>query len=340
MRFLLFSGLQPPFCVVVFSLSFLDRILKKGTTISRRAFVGGFLAATAGAWVLESDRFSARLIRGAVGDFTRDLAKPAKPTPELWNPNGITACWIGHATVLVNFYGTTILTDPVLFDRVGVDLGLTVVGRKRLIAPALNAQEMPKVDIVLLSHAHMDHLDTRTLEVLNKDAQVVTASATDDLVRECGYAKVSALGWGEKTTLCTSSGKVEMEAFEVKHWGARWGSDSYRGYNGYLIRKDGQEILFGGDTAYSSSFRNLKAKPRLAIMPIGSYGSKSGNHCTPEEAILMANEANAEYVLPIHHNTFPIGREPLQEPLQRFEASLEKERIALRHVGDTWSLPG
>jgi L-ascorbate metabolism protein UlaG (beta-lactamase superfamily) len=126
----------------------------------------------------------------------------------------------------------------------------------------------------------------------------------------------------------------------VKHWGARWKTDSYRGYNGYVIRKDGKEFLFGGDTAYSKTFKDLSVKPDLAIMPIGSYGSKSGNHCTPEEAILMANECRANYVLPIHHKTFPIGKEALEEPLQRFERGIEQERIALRAVGETWELPG
>lgn len=329
--------LQLSWVVIIFSPILLD--LKKGLSISRRAFVSGCLAAAAGTWVLQSDRFSARLIRGSVGDFTRDVITPIKPTPKLWNPNGITATWIGHATVLVNFYGTTILTDPVLFDRVGVDLGVAVAGRKRLVGAALQPEEFPKIDLILLSHAHMDHLDTRSLEVLDRSAQVVTAAETQDLVHECGYSRVTPLRWNQKTSIKSSSGQLEVEAFEVKHWGARWGSDTQRGYNGYVLRKDGREILFGGDTAYSGTFKNLKGRPALAVMPIGSYGSKSGNHCTPEEAVLMANECRAEYVMPIHHRTFPIGREPIHEPLERFEQAIEKERIAIREAGETWVLP-
>jgi L-ascorbate metabolism protein UlaG (beta-lactamase superfamily) len=296
--------------------------------------------AAAGAWICDSDAFSARLVRGVFTDSTRDVIVPLRPTPEQWNPNSITATWIGHATVLVNFYGTTILTDPVFFDRVGADIGFGTIGRKRLIAPALSVKELPPIDLVLLSHAHMDHLDMPSLHALPKRSAVVTAKKTEDIVAECRFREVTPLGWGQSTRVKTSGGELEVAAFEVKHWGARWRTDSYRGYNGYILKKDGKEVLFGGDTAYSPTFKGLATKPELAIMPIGSYGSKSGNHCTPEESIQMSNECRAKYVLPIHHKTFPIGREPLEEPMERFQTGIEAERIALKEVGETWQMPG
>jgi L-ascorbate metabolism protein UlaG (beta-lactamase superfamily) len=129
-----------------------------------------------------------------------------------------------------------------------------------------------------------------------------------------------------------------VEAFEVNHSGARWSSDSYRGYNGYLLRKDGKQVLFGGDTALSPTFRNLRGKSDLGIMPIGSYGRIGASHCTPEQAVQMANEGGVEHFMPVHHKTFPIGKEPMEEPMQRLDAIIEKQRIALREIGETFVL--
>ncbi len=288
----------------------------------------------AGLWIAQSDQFSARLVRGVCSDCTNTMAHSEIPTPASWNPNAITAAWIGHATVLLNFYGTTILTDPVMFERVGFKVAGLVVGRKRLVAPALSIAQLPKIDLVLLSHAHMDHLDEPTLRALPKSSAIITASKTADLINDLSFKSVQELKWGEKTVLKTTSGGLEVEAFEVNHSGARWTNDTYRGYNGYLLRKDGKQVLFGGDTALSSTFKN-RGRSELGIMPIGSYGRLGASHCTPEQSIQMANDANVEKFMPVHHKTFPIGQEPIEEPLQRLEASIEKERIALREIGQT-----
>jgi L-ascorbate metabolism protein UlaG (beta-lactamase superfamily) len=294
--------------------------------------------AMAGLWVGQSECFSARLVRGVCTDFTRDVNKALKPVPSEWNPNALTAAWLGHATVLLNFYGTTILTDPAMFERVGYKFGGAVIGRKRLVAPALSIAELPKIDLVLLSHAHMDHLDVPSLRALGAGSQVVTASKTTDLLSGCPFRSVTELKWGQKALVKTSSGSLEVEAFEVNHSGARWSSDTYRGYNGYLLRKDGRQVLFGGDTALTSTFKDLHGKSDLGIMPIGSYGRVGSSHCTPEQAVKMANEAGVQHFLPVHHKTFPIGGEPIDEPLQRLEAAIEPERIALRQIGATFKL--
>ncbi|MGV3771275.1 MAG: MBL fold metallo-hydrolase [Verrucomicrobiales bacterium] len=274
-----------------------------------------------------------------MSDYIRDPVRPTKPTPGNWNSNAITAAWLGHATVLINFYGATILTDPVLFSKIGADLGLFTVGRKRVVQSALTAEELPKIDLVILSHAHMDHMDFKSLKALGSHPEVVTSAKTKELLQPLGFKAVSELKWNEKARIKTASGDLEVEAFEVKHWGARWKSDTFRGYNGYLIRKDGKQIMFGGDTAMTSSFKELnRGKSQLAIMPIGSYGRSTESHCTPEEAVQMANEGRAEYIIPVHHSTFPIGKEPLAEPMERLSGSLEKERIAIRKIGQTFQL--
>src|SRR5215467_12424238 len=107
----------------------------------------------------------------------RPIARPfARPEPLKWSDATVTTAWIGHATVLVNFFGVKILTDPVLFPRIGIRIPfLFTIGPKRLTAPALRIDQLPKIDIVLLSHAHFDHTDWRTLRKLERSTKVVTA---------------------------------------------------------------------------------------------------------------------------------------------------------------------
>jgi L-ascorbate metabolism protein UlaG (beta-lactamase superfamily) len=265
-----------------------------------------------------------------------------RPDPEQWTDNGITAAWLGHATVLVNFYGVNILTDPVLLDRVGADFRLGTLGLRRRVAPALRTHELPRIDLVALSHPHLDHFDSATLRRLPRQAQVVTARFTGDLLARNRFAGVHELAWGEQRQVITPGGEVRVEAFAVKHWGARWRRDMHRGYNGYVFEREGRKIIFGGDTAFSTTFAGLKSKGPydLAIMPIGTYDPWIISHCTPEEAVNMASQAGAHYILPIHHQTFRLGREPKLEPIERFCAALsrEPERIALREIGESFVL--
>src|SRR6266481_8614645 len=106
-----------------------------------------------------------------------------KPEPSKWNDAQVTAAWIGHATVLINFFGINILTDPVLFSRIGIRLPGFTIGPKRLSAPALSFDELPKIDLVLLSHAHFDHLDLRTLQRFGASTKIITARARRDLLK-------------------------------------------------------------------------------------------------------------------------------------------------------------
>mgnify|MGYP001792714712 CR=1 FL=1 len=177
-----------------------------------------------------------------------------KPEPLKWSNAQLTLAWIGHSTVLINFFGVTILTDPVLFRRVGIRLPGFTIGPKRLTAPALGLHELPKIDLVVLSHAHFDHLDLRTLRCFDESTSVVTARATGDLLKGTRFREVAELQWGETKTLNTAEGDTDITAFRVKHWGARTEHDTHRGYNGYLIGRRGRRILFAGDTAMTDNF--------------------------------------------------------------------------------------
>jgi L-ascorbate metabolism protein UlaG (beta-lactamase superfamily) len=270
----------------------------------------------------------------------------AKPEPLRWNDSEVTAAWIGHATVLINFFGINIITDPVLFPRIGIRLPGFTIGPKRLTVPALKFRELPRIDLIVLSHAHFDHFDLRTLHRFDELTRVITAPNTADLLRWTRLRDITELRWDETKVLNIASqmkGDIAISAFQVRHWGARKQRDDYRGYNGYVIERNGRRILFGGDTAMTNTFAELSQHGPLdlAIMSIGAYNPWIQSHCTPEQAIEMATAAGARFIIPVHHQTFRLSFEPFREPIERFQAALSNtpERIALREIGETFVLP-
>ncbi|MCU1257221.1 MAG: hypothetical protein JWO80_106 [Bryobacterales bacterium] len=261
------------------------------------------------------------------------------PIASRWPETGLYATWLGHSTVLIKADGVTILTDPIFSKRAGLNLGPVTLGVKRLAPPALKLRELPKIDAIVLSHAHMDHFDLPSLRALkNRDTAVFTASKTGDLLKAARYREVHELAWGESV----ETDGIAVRAFEVNHWGARMRSDTYRGYNGYVIDAGRYRILFGGDTAMTDSFANLKSRRGidLGIMPIGAYNPWIRFHCTPEQAWRMGNDAGAEFLLPVHHQTFQLSREPYTEPIERFHAAAGSatNRIALSAIGQEFHL--
>jgi L-ascorbate metabolism protein UlaG (beta-lactamase superfamily) len=257
-------------------------------------------------------------------------------TPNLvhWDKHELAATWIGHATTLLRVGGMTILTDPVLSNRVGVGLCVATGGPMRLVAPALTVRQLPKLDLILISHAHFDHLDRPTLARLPKNVPVVTAHRTHDLVRDLGFRRVTELQWGERVQV----GAATITAREVRHWGARTFYDHHRGFNAYVIEAGGKRVLYGGDTAYHDGFRDV---PRvdLAVLGIGAYDPYIQAHATPEQALAMADHCRADRILPMHHSTFRLSHEPVNEPLERLmNAVRDQERVIAREIGKLWAL--
>jgi L-ascorbate metabolism protein UlaG (beta-lactamase superfamily) len=280
--------------------------------------------------------------RAAPAFFRRvkaDIQRPVEPAPRTpriasWPTQGLHAAWIGHSTVALSIDGFTILTDPVFSTRIGIRLGPVTLGLKRLVEPASTLAAVPRPDLILLSHAHMDHFDIPTLRRLeNRGTAVITAANTTDLLRPNRYGSVQELRWNQTTQV----GPATVRAIEVSHWGARMRNDTHRSYNGYLIEAGRYRVLFAGDTAYTDSFRSIRSsKPvDLAIMPIGAYDPWIRVHCNPEQAMAMANQAGAEFVLPVHHRTFQLSREPEHEPLERLleAAGSSDHRVCIRDFG-------
>jgi L-ascorbate metabolism protein UlaG (beta-lactamase superfamily) len=264
---------------------------------------------------------------------------PYHPSLKSWSNRGLNAAWLGHSTVLLMLDGFTILTDPVFSTRVGLNFGPFTIGIKRLVDIATPMLDLPPIDLILLSHAHMDHFDLPSLRDLeNKRTHVVTADSTSDLLRPKRYGQVHELRWNHHVRI----GPAVITAFEVAHWGARMRSDLYRGYNAYLLEVGAHRIIFGGDTAYTDSFKQLRSsRPvHLAIMPVGAYDPWIRMHCNPEQAWAMANHAGAEYVLPVHHQTFQLSREPQFEPIERLvtTAGANPERVCVREIGQEFHL--
>ena len=279
-------------------------------------------------------RFGRRFMKERVRELRVPVAPPPhRPRPAEWSDERLTVAWLGHATVLMNFYGTWLLTDPALRPRVGVSAGGVTLGPRRLVRPALGVKELPALDAVLVSHAHMDHCDLGTLRRLPRRSAAIVPKGMRDLVRR--FARVEELQWGEAAEV----GGARVELIEVSHWGARRLTDRHRGYGGFLIEKNGRAVVFGGDTAYTPAFSRLLAERGkridLAVLPVGGYNPYLQVHANPEQAWAMSREMGAEFILPMHHSTFKLSREPAGEPVSRLleAAGRETWRVALTEVG-------
>ena len=265
---------------------------------------------------------------------------PAPRRPDLvnWEQRDLAAAWIGHATVLLRVGGKTILTDPVFSSRVGIGTGLFTIGPRRFYRPAISIRQLPKVDLILISHAHFDHLDRPSLSRLPKNIPVITAHHTLDLVRDLGFRSITELQWGESLRM----GELNVTAQQVKHWGARTFYDKHRGFNAYLLEAGKRRVLYGGDTAYHEGFREIGGirGVDLAILGIGAYDPYIAAHANPEQAWAMADHCRADHVLPMHHSTFKLSYEPVHEPIERLLAAAGRlaDRIIATQIGASWSL--
>src|SRR5256714_6565340 len=184
-------------------------------------------------------RFAGKFVRDRVEESRLPvLPAPHRPRPAEWSDERLTVAWLGHATVLINFYGTWLLTDPALRTRVGVRVGGVTLGPRRLVRPALTLRELPALDAVLVSHAHMDHCDLGTLRRLPRRMRAIVQEGNRDLVRR--FARVDELSWGESVEVKGA----RVEAIEVNHWGARKLTDKHRGYGGLFAEKRGRAHAF------------------------------------------------------------------------------------------------
>lgn len=288
-----------------------------------------------------SRRYPAELARsvldalGGANGFTDGPAERAAALAALDRAD-LGAAWLGHASVLAKVGDTRVLLDPVLSGRIGPRLAGRTVGLGRLSPAPLSPAQVPEVGLVLLSHAHFDHLDVPTLAALNSPgAVVVTARGTSSLVPG-RFARVLELGWGESVRV----GGVEVTALRPEHWGARTALDRARGFNAYLVRslgERGRSLFFGGDTAATDAFRGVHAD--LAVMGVGGYRPWEHAHATPEQVWGMFRGMRADRLLPVHHSTFRLSDEPAGEPMERLlrVAGRDEGRVIVPDPGAVWT---
>lgn len=220
---------------------------------------------------------------------------------------GIT--WIGHASFFVQLAGLNILIDP--------NWSLWLKGIKRLKTPGLHLCELPMIDLVLVTHAHFDHLDRRTLKAVAANQPIVVPFGVGNLVHDLGFERVHELDyWGRY-----QHGEVEITLTPCHHWGARMLHDQHRGFGGFVLSAGGRSVFHCGDTAYFDGFREIgqRCPVEIALLPIGAYDTPSQRavHMNPEEAVQAFVELDAKTLVPMHYGTFRLSYEPLEEPPQR-----------------------
>ena len=220
---------------------------------------------------------------------------------------GIT--WIGHASFLIQTPEHSVLIDP------NWARWLKVI--KRLRDPGLEIHELPAIDIVLVSHAHFDHLDKKSLRAVASDQPIVVPEHVGSLVQGLGFNKVHELKRWETMEL----GELKITLTPALHWGARMLHDKHRGFGGFLIEYQGRTIFHCGDSAWFEGFSEIgeRGKIDIALLPIGAYDAPTGRdvHMNPEEALRAFQALNAGLMIPMHYGSFRLGFEPMEEPPDR-----------------------
>jgi L-ascorbate metabolism protein UlaG (beta-lactamase superfamily) len=260
--------------------------------------------------------------------------------PAAWPDTSVTIANLGHASLLMNYFGTRVVADPSLFSRVGMSIdSIVTIGPKRRVDPPLGPAELQQLDLILITHAHMDHLDVPSLKSLPKTAVVVACEKCSKIIAPLGFKDVRELKWGETTTVKG----LTIRAMGARHWGRRWplfGADY--GFNSYVLEKNGRRMLLACDSAETGLFASVAANPPdIAAFSIGAYDPWIDNHANPEQVWAMFQQTHARYLVPIHWGTFRLSKEPMEEPLQRLieAAGDQQDRIVLRKIGGTWTLP-
>jgi L-ascorbate metabolism protein UlaG (beta-lactamase superfamily) len=265
--------------------------------------------------------------------------------------------FIGHSSFLIQTAGRALLIDPVFATR------LIVLRRQR--RAGVRVEDLPAIDAVLLTHAHMDHLNRPSLRAVTREMRrrglsapvAIVPRGVDDLVRDLGFARVVSLEWWESTKLgdvqrllekkghliqfAHDENRVEWPPSEIltitatpaRHWGARLFKDTHRGFGGYAIESaSGPTIYHSGDSAYFGGFAEIgrRLRPEIALLPIGAYfpDSYRAVHTSPEEALQAFLDLKAEVMIPMHYGTFRLGREPMDEPLPRLLRAAKRAGVS------------
>ena len=234
--------------------------------------------------------------------------------------------WIGHATFLIKLGDTTIITDPVFSKNAGP----LIFGPKRYVPPALRLNQIPKVNLFLLTHNHYDHQDMRTIRKFPfKNAKVLTPLNLGKYFKRNRFYNVSEMDWYDEIII----NDIKITLLPAVHWSKRSLTDTNKTlWGSFLIEYKGKKIFFACDTGYGNIYKSLGEKYGpidLTMINIGAYNfrpmfEKSIYHTTPEEALQIAKDLKSKKVLGTHWGTFVLSLEPILEPPKRFKDNAEK----------------
>jgi L-ascorbate metabolism protein UlaG (beta-lactamase superfamily) len=231
--------------------------------------------------------------------------------------------WFGHATTIINLSNKIIITDPVFPNLLGYF--------KRVAKRPVYINKL-KVDYILLSHGHMDHLNFSSLLKLNKDAVIIVPKGYVRLAKLLGYKNVYLLHPGD----IYADGFIKITAYEANHDGRRFYIGSDNESISYLIESENKSVFFAGDTALTNNFKDINCD--VALMPVGCYKPDrfSYMHCTPEQSYEMFKMMTCPTMIPIHYKTFRISLEDFEETKQSL-INLNDSSIKIIDIGETYS---
>jgi L-ascorbate metabolism protein UlaG (beta-lactamase superfamily) len=241
----------------------------------------------------------------------REKPEP-KVLPEI--PGGaVGITWIGHASFLIRTSKSAVLIDP------NWARWLKVV--KRLREPGLSVHQLPSIDLVLVSHAHFDHLDKKSLRAVAAEQPIVVPEHVGDLVHGLGFDRVHELKRWEHLDFGVPDDVLRITLTPAHHWGARVLHDDHRGFGGFVIEHAGKTVFHCGDSAWFQGFAEIGERWRIdaALLPIGAYETPSGRdvHMNPEEALRAFLDLKAQCMVPMHYGAFRLGFESMGEPPDR-----------------------
>ena len=232
-------------------------------------------------------------------------------------PLGYTA-WIGHSSFIINNYDLNIITDPIFSDRASP---LSFLGPKRLIKPAISYKNLPKIDVVVISHNHYDHLDLDSIKKLNSinpDTIFLVPLKLKNWFLNKGIKNVFEFEWWQSKTIKNTT----FTFVPVQHWSRRGLFDKNKSlWGGWWVENSNIKLVHLGDTGYSKDFVEINKRlgnPDIAFIPIGAYSPRSimkKSHMNPEEALDAAFDLGAKKSIGMHWGTFILTTEPIREPV-------------------------
>ncbi len=237
-------------------------------------------------------------------------------TPRLVSNGQLGLTFIGHSSFFVQMGGQNVVIDP--------NFARWLFVLKRLRRPGLRVRDLPAIDLVLVTHAHFDHLHRpslrslvqHTLRTRGRGPAIIIPNNVTDLISDLGFSEIIELDWWNTSR----HGGLAVTHVPSRHWGARILKDSHRGYGGYVLRAGKHSVYHAGDTAYFSGFREIgrRLSPELALLPIGAYNPPTFRnvHTDPADATRAFLDLNARWMVPMHYGTFRLSHEPVDEPLQ------------------------